>query len=239
MILKKKIIVAIDGFSSCGKSTFAKLIARKLGYIFIDTGAMYRAVSLYAITQNLIINNVINSDSLENKLNKIQISFKHNQDGKVCTYLNGENVENEIRGVQVSEKVSEISKIKAVRQYLVHLQQEMGKNKGIVMDGRDIGTVVFPNAEIKIFMTASTDVRAHRRYKELIEKGLNVSFDEIKKNIKERDYNDINRNESPLKQANDAVILDNSNLNLDEQMEWFIHLLKERNFIKFQDESYN
>jgi cytidylate kinase len=225
MNLKEKIVIAIDGYSSCGKSTFAKMIAKKLSYIFIDTGAMYRAVSYFALSHKLINNKTIDVESLKKRLPEIQISFKKNKDGKICTFLNNENIENEIRGVQVSQLVSEVSKIREVRQYLVHLQQEMGKNKGIVMDGRDIGTVVFPGAEIKIFMTASTDVRAERRYKELIGKGLQVSFDEIKKNIKERDYNDINRKESPLKKADDAIVLDNSLLDLDQQMSWFDKIL--------------
>ncbi len=231
MKLKEKIVIAVDGFSSCGKSTFAKLIAKELGYIFIDTGAMYRAVSLYAMNNKLARGDQIDIPQLIQHLPKIHIELKHNDDGKACTFLNKKNVENEIRGVEVSDLVSEVSKIKEVRQYLVHLQQEMGKNKGIVMDGRDIGTVVFPQAEIKIYMTASADIRAQRRFDELIGKGFQVSFGEIKKNIEERDNSDLNRKESPLKKADGAVVLDNSHMNMDEQMIWFENLLKEKQLI--------
>lgn len=228
LLLKEKIVIAIDGYSSCGKSTFAKMIAKELDYIFIDTGAMYRAVSYFTIKHQLIINKKIDIKSLIRRLPEIQITFKHDKEGKICTILNNENIEKDIRGVEVSELVSEVSKIREVRKYLVHLQQKMGEHKGIVMDGRDIGTVVFPEAEIKIFMTASTDVRAERRYKELLEKGHHVSFEKIKKNIKDRDYNDINRKESPLKKADDAIILDNSYLDLNQQMTWFNKILKEK-----------
>lgn len=228
MNLTKKIVVAVDGFSSCGKSTFAKLIASELGYIFIDTGAMYRTVSLFALRNGFIENNRIKITELVRHLPGIQIEFKKNDQGKVYTFLNGENVENEIRGVAVSNLVSEVSKIKEVRQFLVTRQQEIGKNKGVVMDGRDIGTVVFPEAEIKIFMTASSDVRAQRRFDELREKGLNVSFNEIKQNIEERDHSDLNRAESPLRQADDAHVLDNSYMTIEEQMDWFNKLLTEK-----------
>lgn len=232
MKLKKKIVIAIDGFSSCGKSSFAKLIAKELGYIFIDTGAMYRTISLFALRNGMVLEKSIDESLLISRLHEAEVKLKHNEKGQVCAFLNGENVENEIRGVQVSELVSEVSKIREVRRHLVKLQQDMGKNKGIVMDGRDIGTVVFPLAGVKIFMTASTEVRAHRRFKELQEKGLKVSFEEIKKNIEERDSNDLNRKESPLKQADDAVVLDNSNMNFEDQMKWFKNVLKSKKLLK-------
>jgi CMP/dCMP kinase len=231
MELKQKIIIAIDGFSSCGKSSFAKLIAKDLNYIFIDTGAMYRAVSLYAIQHKMVSQNSVDSRQLLSVLKSIKISFQRKGD-KVFTYLNNINVEDEIRGIEVSSLVSEVSKIKEVREYLVSLQQEMGMQKGIVMDGRDIGTVVFPNAEVKIYMTASSDVRAKRRFDELTEKGLKVSLEEIKNNIEDRDYNDLNRKESPLKQAKDASILDNSNMTFAEQMQWFKKLLISKNYLE-------
>ncbi len=231
MELKQKIIIAIDGFSSCGKSSFAKLIAKDLNYIFIDTGAMYRAVSLYAIQHKMVSKNSVDSRQLLSVLKSIKISFQRKGD-KVFTYLNNINVEDEIRGIEVSSLVSEVSKIKEVREYLVSLQQEMGMQKGIVMDGRDIGTVVFPNAEVKIYMTASSDVRAKRRFDELTEKGLKVSLEEIKNNIEDRDYNDLNRKESPLKQAKDASILDNSNMTFAEQMQWFKKLLISKNYLE-------
>lgn len=226
----KKIVIAIDGFSSCGKSTFAKMIAKELDYIFIDTGAMYRSVSLYALRNNMVNNKVIDIGLLISKLNDIKISFKHS-DGKICTYLNNENVEDAIRGVEVSQLVSEISTIKEVRMHLVAQQQEMGREKGIVMDGRDIGTVVFPDAEIKIFMTASTAVRTQRRYDELTAKGISVSPEEIRKNIEERDYMDINREESPLRKAADAIELDNSCLTFEQQMQWFKNILAHKNLL--------
>lgn len=232
MILKKKIVIAIDGFSSCGKSSYAKLIAKKLGYIFIDTGAMYRTISLFALRNGMVLEKNINKSLLINRLHEAEVRLKHNKNGQVCAFLNGENVENEIRGVQVSELVSEVSKIKEVRKYLVKLQQEMGKNKGIVMDGRDIGTVVFPQAEVKIYMTASVEVRAQRRYDELLEKGMKVSFEEIQKNIEERDYNDLNRKESPLKQADDALVLDNSKMSFEDQMVWFNGVLKSKSLLE-------
>jgi cytidylate kinase len=231
MKLVKKIIVAIDGYSSCGKSSFAKRIAGELDYIFIDTGAMYRSVSLFALQQNFIRNNSIDVNALKASFDTIKIAFRFNANHKLCTYLNGTNVENEIRGVTVSELVSEVSKIKEVRHFLVKQQQEMGKNKGIVMDGRDIGTVVFPQAEIKLFMTASTEVRVQRRYDELLQKGMSVSFEEIRKNIGERDYMDMNRSESPLKKADDAILLDNSTMTMDDQMKWFTELLKQKNLL--------
>jgi cytidylate kinase len=231
MKLKHKIVVAIDGFSSCGKSTYAKLIAKELNYIFIDTGAMYRSASLFALRSNLVERKTINVSLLIKKLNEIKIAFKHTADGKTCTFLNNENVEDAIRGVEVSKLVSEISAIKEVRKHMVSLQQEMGREKAIVMDGRDIGTVVFPDAEIKIYMTASTDVRAKRRYDELITKGLTVSLEEIRRNIEERDTMDMNREESPLRKAGDAIELDNSYMTIDEQMLWFKQLLADKKLL--------
>lgn len=229
MKLNQKIIIAIDGFSSCGKSSFAKLIAKELNYLFIDTGAMYRAVSLYAIEQGAV-NGELNHEKLISGLKDIKIHFKRQKD-KVCTFLNNRNVEDEIRGVEVSNFVSEVSKIREVREYLVNQQQEMGKQKGIVMDGRDIGTVVFPKAELKIYMTATSDVRAKRRYDELTEKGLIISLEEIKKNIEDRDHNDQNRSESPLKQADDAYVLDNSFMTFEEQMNWFYEIIRSKGYI--------
>ena len=229
MLLNKQIIIAVDGHSSCGKSTFAKQIAEKLNYIFIDSGAMYRALAFYALQNELVRDKQVNEQKLVNQLHNIQVSFKRNSKGKIETYLNNENVETQIRGVAVSELVSEVSKIKEVRAYLVELQQEMGKSKAIVMDGRDIGTVVFPNAEIKLFMTAKAKVRAQRRYDELIAKGVKVSFDDIEKNIIDRDFKDMNRKESPLRQAEDAHVLDNSTMKVEEQMIWFVDLLNNQN----------
>ncbi|MDR1346974.1 MAG: (d)CMP kinase [Prevotellaceae bacterium] len=218
----KKITVAIDGYSSTGKSSFARLIARKLSYIYVDTGAMYRAATLYCIENNFINNCELNVDKIIENLKKISIEFVFNTDaGKSDTFLNGKNVENKIRNVEISNNVSAVSAIPEVRTQMVALQREMGKNKGIVMDGRDIGTVVFPDAEIKIFMTAKPEIRAMRRYNELLQNGENVTLQEIEKNIRERDYIDTHRNTSPLKKADDAVILDNSDISIDEQMQWF------------------
>jgi cytidylate kinase len=229
--LPKKIIVAVDGYSSCGKSSFAKLIAKDLKYLYLDSGAMYRSIALHSLRSKLIEEFKIDIPGLVKSLPKINISFK-NENGENQTFLNGENIEREIRGVQVSSVVSEISKIPEVRCHLVSLQQEMGKNKGIVMDGRDIGTVVFPDAEIKIFMKAKTKVRAQRRYDELQQKGIPASFEEITKNINERDYLDINRQISPLTQARDAIVLDNSYMSFEEQMIWFHQLLIKKGFMK-------
>ena len=217
----KKIVIAVDGHSSCGKSTLAKALASRLNYAYIDTGAMYRAVTLYGLRNNLIADGKVDEASLTSQLNQIKITFRYNSStGKSETYLNGENVEEEIRQLPVSRNVSPVATIAEVRKHLVALQQEMGKDKGIVMDGRDIGTVVFPGAELKIYMTASPEVRAQRRYDELKAKGEDVSFDEIKANVVERDYIDENREESPLRKADDAIILDNSYLTPDEQLDW-------------------
>ncbi|HBH49967.1 MAG TPA: (d)CMP kinase [Bacteroidales bacterium] len=231
MKLNNQIIIAVDGHSSCGKSTFAKQIAQKLNYIYIDSGAMYRAVAYYAIKNNLVQEKHILVEELIKQLPDIHIRFQRNPDGDLETLLNNENIEEHIRGVAVSELVSEVSKIKEVRAYLVKLQQEMGQHKGIVMDGRDIGTVVFPEAEIKLFMTAQPEVRAKRRYDELIAKGIDVSFESILKNVLERDYNDSNRKESPLIQAEDAVVLDNSNMTIEDQMPWLLDVFKNKNLI--------
>lgn len=221
--MKTKITIAIDGYSSTGKSSFAKAIAKRLEYIYVDTGAMYRAVTLYCINNGLIEGN--GSPKVEEilrKLPEIKISFAYNNElGKSETMLNGVNVEANIRGIEVSQLVSAVSAIPEVRVQMVALQQEMGKHGGIVMDGRDIGTVVFPNADIKIFMTADSKVRAMRRFKELEAKGQSVSLEEIEENIRHRDYEDSHRATSPLRQAEDAVVLDNSNMTPDEQLQWF------------------
>ncbi len=220
----KKIVIAIDGYSSCGKSTMAKNLARRLGYVYVDTGAMYRAVTLYALRHQLFkADGEVDAASLQRAMPDIRISFQFNaQTGKPDTYLNDELVEQEIRTMQVSEKVSKIAALPFVRTALVALQQRMGVDKGIVMDGRDIGTVVFPHAELKIFVTASAEVRAQRRYDELQLKGMPARYDDILKNVQERDYIDSHREVSPLRKAEDAIELDNSNLTIDEQQEWLL-----------------
>ena len=224
----EKIIIAIDGFSSCGKSTMAKDLAHELGYIYVDTGAMYRCVALYALQHKLFLKDgEINSPELEAAMPNINISFKLNKEtGRPDTYLNNENVENKIRTMEVSSHVSSIAAIPFVREALVAQQQKMGKDKGIVMDGRDIGTVVFPNAELKIFVTASPEVRAQRRYDELMEKGMEADYNEILENVKRRDYIDSHRDVSPLRKADDAIELDNSNISIEEQKQWLIKQYK-------------
>ena len=224
----EKIIIAIDGFSSCGKSTMAKDLAHELGYIYVDTGAMYRCVALYALQHKLFLKDgEINIPELEAAMPNINISFKLNKEtGRPDTYLNNENVENKIRTMEVSSHVSSIAAIPFVREALVAQQQKMGKDKGIVMDGRDIGTVVFPNAELKIFVTASPEVRAQRRYDELMEKGMEADFNEILENVKQRDYIDSHRDVSPLRKADDAIELDNSNISIEEQKQWLIKQYK-------------
>lgn len=224
----EKIIIAIDGFSSCGKSTMAKDLAHELGYIYVDTGAMYRYVALYALQHKLFLKDgEINIPELEAAMPNINISFKLNKEtGRPDTYLNNENVENEIRTMEVSSHVSSIAAIPFVREALVAQQQKMGKDKGIVMDGRDIGTVVFPNAELKIFVTASPEVRAQRRYDELMEKGMEADYNEILENVKRRDYIDSHRDVSPLRKADDAIELDNSNISIEEQKQWLIKQYK-------------
>lgn len=220
----KKIVIAIDGYSSCGKSTMAKNLARRLGYVYVDTGAMYRAVTLYALRHQLFkADGEVDAASLQRAMPDIRISFQFNaQTGKPDTYLNDELVEQEIRTMQVSEKVSKIAALPFVRTALVALQQRMGVDKGIVMDGRDIGTVVFPHAELKVFVTASAEVRAQRRYDELQQKGMPARYDDILKNVQERDYIDSHREVSPLRKAEDAIELDNSNLTIDEQQQWLL-----------------
>jgi cytidylate kinase len=222
-----KKIIAIDGYSSCGKSTFAKAIAKELEYLYIDSGAMYRAVTLFGIRNDIVTSEKILTGKLIDALDSIEIDFKMNDNGQYETYLNGENIEDEIRGVNVSECVSNVSKIKEVRTKLVILQRSFARNKGVVMDGRDIGTVVFPDADIKIFMTAKPEIRAKRRYDELIAKGLAVEFQGISKNVEERDTQDSSRQESPLRKADDAIVLDNSYMTPDEQMVWFRDIIKE------------
>ncbi len=219
---KRRLTIAIDGFSSCGKSTFAKALAARLGYIFIDTGAMYRAVTLYALEHGAIRSGIVDEDALTALLPQIAIAFRFNpQRGASDIYVNGDLVEGKIRTIEVSNCVSRVSQIAAVREKLVAMQKQMGRDKGIVMDGRDIGTVVFPDAEIKLFMTADPKVRARRRYDELKAKGDNVSIEEIEDNVRSRDIADQNRAISPLRKANDAVVLDNSTMSVEEQMVWF------------------
>ena len=217
----KKITIAIDGFSSCGKSTMAKDLAREIGYIYIDSGAMYRAVTLYCIENDLFTEESINEEKLKEDIKNIQISFLLDPNTqRPQTYLNGENVEDRIRTMEVSSRVSPVAALGFVREALVKQQQEMGQGKGIVMDGRDIGTAVFPDAELKIFVTASAEIRAQRRYDELKAKGQEASFDEILNNVKERDHIDMTREVSPLRQAEDAILLDNSHLTIEEQKQW-------------------
>lgn len=220
----KKITIAIDGHSSCGKSTMAKDLARKIGYVYVDTGAMYRAVTLYALRNNLFdTDGGIKEDELKSRMGDISISFRLNTaTGRPDTYLNGENVEQEIRTMQVSNRVSPIAALPFVRQALVAQQQAMGKEKGVVMDGRDIGTVVFPDAELKVFVTASAEVRAQRRYDELKAKGMEADYNDILKNVQERDYIDSHRPTSPLRKADDAIELDNSNMTVEEQNDWLM-----------------
>lgn len=218
----KRIIVAIDGHSSCGKSTMAKSLAAKVGYTYVDTGAMYRAVTLYSIRRGFFTATGIDTDALKSEIGKIHISFSKDESGKQITMLNGENVEKEIRGMEVSGKVSPIATIGFVREAMVEEQRKMGAGGAVVMDGRDIGTVVYPNAELKIFVTASAEIRAKRRYDEMVEKGETPDYDDILKNVKERDYIDSHREISPLKQADDAIVLDNSNFTLQEQDKWLM-----------------
>ena len=220
----KKITIAIDGHSSCGKSTMAKDLGKKIGYVYVDTGAMYRAVTLFALRNNLFEEDgAVKVDELEKRMDEIKISFKFNTETqRPDTYLNGELVEKEIRGMEVSNHVSPIAAIGFVREAMVAQQQRMGKKGGIVMDGRDIGTVVFPNAELKVFVTATAEVRAQRRYDELKGKGQEADYEEILKNVQERDYIDSHREVSPLRQAEDALLLDNSNMTIPEQNEWLL-----------------
>lgn len=217
----KKIVIAVDGYSSCGKSTMAKDLAKEIGYTYVDTGAMYRTVTLYCLQNGLFEGDVIDEDRLQKEIDTIDMTLRFNPaTGRPDAYLNGENVEKEIRSMEVAGKVSLVSALGFVRRALVAKQQEMGKAKGIVMDGRDIGTVVFPDAELKIFVTASPEVRALRRLKELEAKGETVSFEEVLENVKTRDHIDTTRKESPLRQAEDALVLDNSELTIEQQKQW-------------------
>ncbi len=225
----KKIVIAIDGFSSSGKSTMAKELAKEIGYSYVDSGAMYRAVTLYCQQNNLIHNDQVDETTLQKEIGNIHIEFKVNPEtGKSETYLNGENVENKIRSLAVSNQVSIVSSIGFVRKAMVSQQQAYSVNKGIVMDGRDIGTVVFPDAELKIYVTASPEIRAQRRYDELKQKGQEESFESILENVIKRDYMDQNRSESPLRKADDAIELDNSHLSPEEQKEWLLGLFKKK-----------
>lgn len=220
----KKIIIAIDGFSSCGKSTMAKALARNIGYLYFDSGAMYRAVALYCMQNRLIDGGKIDTDALRNKLNEIHITFEADPVTKESvTLLNGVNVEHEIRSLEVSRLVSQVAALDFVRNEMVNQQREMGKSKGIVMDGRDIGTTVFPNAEMKVFVTASAEVRAQRRYDELTARGDKADFNDILENVLQRDHIDQTREVSPLKKADDALLLDNSRLTREEQMAWLVN----------------
>lgn len=223
-IMTKKITIAVDGFSSCGKSTMSKELAKRLGYVYIDTGAMYRGVTLYCLRNNLISDNIIDEQTLCKEINNISITFGITENGTQYLMLNGENVEKEIRDMEVSSKVSLVATVPLVREAMVDLQRKMGEDKGIVMDGRDIGTTVFPNAELKIFVTASPQIRAQRRLDEMRSKGNNqVSFEEILQNVEERDRIDQTRAVSPLRKADDAIVLDNSNMTIDEQNQWLIN----------------
>jgi len=224
----KKITIAIDGHSSCGKSTMAKDLAREIGYVYVDTGAMYRCVTLYALRHGLFTAEGIDTEALRRSMDDIHISFRFNAEaGRPDTYLNGELVERDIRSMEVSSHVSPIATLDFVRKAMVRQQQQMGRDKGIVMDGRDIGTVVFPDAELKVFVTASPRVRAQRRYDELKQKGMMADFDEILKNVEERDYIDSHRAVSPLRRADDALLLDNSDMTIAQQKQWLMERFAE------------
>ncbi len=229
--MEKKITIAVDGFSSCGKSTLAKQLAAKLGYVYIDTGAMYRAVTLYALRNNMVVDEELDTKQLISRLGDINIHFELNANGELQTFLNGANVEREIRKIYVSQWVSPVAAVPEVRHVMVAQQQKMGEAKGVVMDGRDIGTTVFPNAELKIFVTADVDVRAQRRYDEMLSKGETADIDEVKQNLQERDRIDQSRSESPLRKADDAVVLDNSHITREEQLQiaydWAMERIKE------------
>ncbi|BCY29241.1 (d)CMP kinase [Flavobacterium okayamense] len=225
----KKITIAIDGFSSTGKSTLAKQLANVLGYVYVDTGAMYRAVTFYAMQNNWVSENHLDKEVIISNLNHVNLKFQYNADlGFAEMYLNDTNVEQAIRTLEVSQNVSKVAEISEVRAKLVQQQQEMGKEKGVVMDGRDIGTVVFPNAELKIFMTASAETRAERRFKELTEKGQRVTFEEVLENVQQRDYIDTHRDDSPLVQAEDAIVVDNSTLSKEEQFNLVLQLVNDK-----------
>ncbi len=225
---KRKLIIAVDGHSSCGKSTVAKDLAKRINYTYIDSGAMYRVITLFAMRHNLINGDKLDENKLADLINSIHITFDYNNDlERHETFMNGELVEDEIRSLEVSNNVSLIATIKFVREKLVALQRKLSEAGAVIMDGRDIGTVVFPNADLKIFMTADVEVRAVRRYKELKEKGESVSLDAIRENVKKRDFIDENRDESPLRKAEDAIVLDNSHLTKEEQLDWIIARMAE------------
>ncbi len=230
--MSKPFIIAIDGYSSCGKSTLAKTLAKKFNLAFVDTGAMYRAVTLYML-RNKIDWQKSSEEKIEEVLDNIHISFQYNPKRETSdTFLNGENVEDEIRGRAVSEIVSEVSQLKGIRKRMVGLQQKTGEQKNLVMDGRDIGTKVFPNADLKLFMTADPEIRAQRRFNELKAKGKELSLEDIKENLKSRDFNDTNRAENPLRKADDAIELDNSYLTQEEQLDWVLKILLEKELVK-------
>lgn len=225
----KKITIAIDGFSSTGKSTLAKQLAKELGYAYVDTGAMYRAVTYFAMKNNWVSETNLNAVEVIKNLSNINLEFRFNEQlGFAEMFLNQVNIENEIRTIEVSRCVSKIAEISEVRTMLVKQQQQMGKNKAVVMDGRDIGTVVFPDAELKLFMTASANTRAQRRFDELVEKGQMITFDEVLQNVQERDYIDTHRDDSPLVKASDAVEVDNSSMSKDEQFNLVLSMVKEK-----------
>lgn len=223
-------IVAVDGYSSTGKSTVAKLVAARLGLTYIDTGAMYRVVTLEALRCGLINENGnVNEEELYRCLERIKISFKYNEDGKCYeTYLNGENVESSIRGMEVADHVSSVAAIGFVREFLVAQQREMARNESVIMDGRDIGSVVFPDADVKFFMTASPEVRAERRFKELQAKGMKVNYEEVKANVEKRDYIDSHREVSPLRQTEDAVVVDNSYMTIEEELDMMVRVIESK-----------
>lgn len=228
-----KITIAIDGYSSCGKSTLARALAAKLGYLYVDSGAMYRAVTLYCINKGYIKRNKPDEKKVISSLRNIKLSFEYNNlSHNYETVLNKKNVEKDIRQMNVSNAVSAISSIKKVREKMGKLQRELGKNKGVVMDGRDIGTNIFPDAELKIFMTADTDIRTQRRHDELTAKGIQISFDEVRKNLEKRDHTDTHRKENPLIKAKDAIVLDNSDLSKEQQLEYIMKLIEDLLLIK-------
>ena len=225
----KKITIAIDGYSSCGKSTMAKDLAREIGYVYVDSGAMYRTVALYALDNGIIKDGIIDEARLQEEMKNIEISFQFNPErGRPDTYLNGKRVEDRIRTLEVSNHVSPVAALGFVREEMVRQQQRMGQKGGIIMDGRDIGTTVFPNAELKIFVTASAEIRAQRRYDELKAKGMEADYADILKNVQERDYIDSHREVSPLRKADDAIELDNSHMTIPEQKEWLLERFRER-----------
>ena len=225
----RKITIAIDGYSSCGKSTLAKSLAISLDYTYVDTGAMYRAVTLFCMRQNLVNNNGVDESRIIEKLNDISLAFIQDTETNTSPiFLNGENVESQIRKMDVSNQVSQISTIREVRKKMVQIQQKMGIAKGVVMEGRDIGTIVFPDAELKLFMTADMETRVKRRYKEMREKKIDVSMDEVRDNVNSRDYEDTHRQESPLIQADNAIVLDNTNLDLEQQLQIALELVEKK-----------